>query len=61
MSFFFGGDTGTTAESIKRKRRAAAAQIAWARPRNVGEGIALVGKALARRREWRRESGGVRT
>jgi hypothetical protein len=51
MGFIFGGNTGETAESIARKRKIAQQMLqANARtPRNVGEGIAAIGRALAAR------------
>ncbi len=52
MGFIFGGDTGETQASIKRKRRIAnalARRVAGPTPRNIGEGIGLVGQALASR------------
>ena len=51
MGFIFGGNTGETAESIARKRKIAQQMLASnARtPRNVGEGIAAIGRALAAR------------
>lgn len=46
-SFIFGGDTGETPDSIKRKRALAYALIqAQNTPRNVGEGIDALGKGL---------------
>jgi hypothetical protein len=47
--FIFGGSTGETAESLARKRAIAERMImgAGSAPRNVGEGIARIGEALA--------------
>lgn len=52
MSYIFGGSTGETPESIARKREIANAMIARSMsraPRDVGEGIASIGNALAYR------------
>ena len=49
-TFIFGGDTGETPESVKRKRAIAAmlGQSAAGRaPRNVGEGLTTLGQAIA--------------
>jgi len=56
MSFIFGGDTGLTHEDIKR-RRAIADRLASANtrtPRNLGEGIHAIGRALAARSLYNR-------
>ncbi|WP_058600762.1 phage tail tip lysozyme [Aureimonas ureilytica] len=49
-SFIFGGDTGQTPESLRRNRAVAEAILAGAArsstPRNVGEGLGAVAKAL---------------
>lgn len=47
-SYIFGGDTGETPESIKRKRELAAALMLGNRkaPQNVGEGLNAIGQAL---------------
>lgn len=48
----FGGDTGETPETLARKRRVAQALLDEAiggTPRNVGEGLAAIGKALSAR------------
>lgn len=53
LSFAFGGDTGETPESIKRKREIADALIGrtFSRtPQNIGEGLSAIGQALAYRR-----------
>jgi len=50
MAFIFGGDTGLTPEEVKRKRDLARAILAARRtPRNVGEGLDAIGKAIAAR------------
>ena len=49
-SFIFGGDTGETPDSLKRKRAIAAALLGGATtsaPKNVGEGLNAIGQALA--------------
>lgn len=49
VSFLFGGETGETPESIRRKREIANALVArdlGSSPRNVGEGLSAIGKAL---------------
>lgn len=49
-SFIFGGNTGETPESLKRKRQIADALLrSNAMPQNVGQGIAAIGDALAGR------------
>lgn len=52
QGFIFGGNTGTTYEDLKRQR-ALAAQLARGAntrtPRNVGEGLTAIGRALAAR------------
>ena len=63
-SFIFGGDTGETPDSIKRKRALAYALIqAQNTPRNVGEGIDALGKGLVAgilgRRADKAETAGV--
>jgi hypothetical protein len=50
LQFIYGGDTGETPESLRRKRAVAEAlaqQGLSQTPRNVGESIAAVGNALA--------------
>lgn len=52
MAYIFGGSTGETAESIKRKRewvRAMLESSIGQQPRTVGDGIAVIGRALAGR------------
>ncbi|PII38582.1 hypothetical protein T190_18760 [Sinorhizobium meliloti CCBAU 01290] len=47
-SFIFGGNTGETPESIKRKRDLAMAIMGASRaPRNVGEGLNALGSGIA--------------
>lgn len=49
VSYLFGGDTGETPESIRRKREIANALVArdlGSSPKNVGEGLSAIGKAL---------------
>lgn len=47
-SFIFGGNTGETPESIKRKRELAMAIMGASRaPRNVGEGLNALGSGIA--------------
>lgn len=49
VSFLFGGQTGETPESIRRKREIANALVArdlGSSPKNVGEGLSAIGKAL---------------
>jgi hypothetical protein len=69
--FIFGGTTGETAQSLARRRAIAERMLAGsgAAPRNVGEGIARIGEALAgsylsrkvseREKEGRAEAGRV--
>lgn len=45
--FIFGGETGETPESIKRKREIAEALMAYNQPKNAGEGIGAVARGLA--------------
>jgi hypothetical protein len=49
MAFIFGGNTGNTYEGIQRQRKVADALLAEnsKTPRNVGEGLAAIGNALA--------------
>lgn len=48
MAFMFGGNSGKTYEDIQRKRRMAESMAAqMGTPRNVGEGLSAIGKALA--------------
>lgn len=47
MSFIFGGDTGDTPETLKRKRAIAEALAAYTAPKNVGEGIGAIARGLA--------------
>jgi hypothetical protein len=49
MAFIFGGNTGNTYEGIQRQRKVAEALLAESSktPRNVGEGLAAIGNALA--------------
>lgn len=48
QSFIFGGNTPWTYEQLQRKREIAdAMQASLGTPRNVGEGLAAIGKALA--------------
>jgi hypothetical protein len=52
QSFIFGGNTGMTVQSLKKRREIAdllAAQATGGTPRNTGEGINAIGKALASR------------
>jgi hypothetical protein len=52
MAYIFGGDTGATPETIKRRREIAAALARGASgraPRDVGEGLSAVGQAIAYR------------
>lgn len=51
MSFIFGGNTEMSYEDLQRKRRIADAMIGQNSnaPRNVGEGLAAIGRALAAR------------
>lgn len=50
VSFIFGGDTGETPETLAQKRRVALALLQQdGAPRNVGEGLAAIGKALSGR------------
>lgn len=57
MSFIFGGNTGQTYEDIQRKKKLAEALMMQNQtPRNVGEGIHAIGKALAGRAIERRAS-----
>lgn len=51
MGFIFGGDTGMTYEDLQRKRKIAEQlmQANTRTPRNVGEGIHAIGRALAGR------------
>ena len=51
VGFIFGGDTGLSAEDLNRQRAVAEALLARAKgaPRNVGEGLAAIGNALAYR------------
>lgn len=51
-SFIFGGNTGTSYEAMKRKRAMAARLAATASraPRNVGEGLSVLGHAIGSRR-----------
>lgn len=51
MSFIFGGNTQMSYEDLQRKRRIADAMIGQNSnaPRNVGEGLAAIGRALAAR------------
>ena len=52
VGFLFGGDTQETAESLKRKRAIAEALMENAVndvPQNIGEGLSVVGQALAGR------------
>lgn len=53
MTFIFGGNTGNTYDSIQQRRKIAQ-QLAYPRPKNVGEGMlsiadALVSKAIDRK------------
>lgn len=49
-TFIFGGDTGETPETLAQKRRVAIALMQQdGTPRNVGEGLAAVGRALSGR------------
>ncbi len=51
VSYLFGGDTGETPESLKRKRDIAEAMIANRRtPQNVGEGLQAIGNAIMYRK-----------
>lgn len=52
MAYIFGGGTGETAESLKRKREWVQSMLESAigqQPQNIGDGIAVVGRALAGR------------
>lgn len=50
-SFIFGGDTGETPESLRRKRKMLEALFgSTAAPKNVGEGLAALGNAFLFRR-----------
>lgn len=51
VGFIFGGDTGLSADDLNRQRAVAEALLARAKgaPRNVGEGLAAIGNALAYR------------
>lgn len=47
VGFIFGGDTGETPESVKRKREIAMALLGQSRaPRNVGEGLNALGDGI---------------
>jgi hypothetical protein len=48
VGYIFGGDTGETVESLKRKRSVAEALLARSSraPQNVGEGLSAIGNAL---------------
>lgn len=48
-SFIFGGNTGETPETLKRKRAMAEALAQSRMPKNVGEGLTEVGNAIAYR------------
>lgn len=48
-SFIFGGNTGETPETLKRKRAMAEALSQGRMPKNVGEGLTEVGNAIAYR------------
>ena len=48
-SFIFGGNTGETPETLKRKRAMAEALSQSRMPKNVGEGLTEVGNAIAYR------------
>lgn len=49
-SFIFGGNTGETPDSLKRRRQVALALMQQdSTPKNVGEGLAAVGRALSGR------------
>lgn len=58
MAFIFGGNTPWTYEDIQRKRRVADELVAAnaTAPRNVGEGLAAIGRALAGRAIEKRAS-----
>lgn len=45
--YIFGGDTGETPDTLRKKRALVEALWAGRAPRNVGEGIAAIGDALA--------------
>jgi hypothetical protein len=50
MAFIFGGDTGTSYESLQQRRKIADAMMARSvagTPRNVGEGLTSIGNAIA--------------
>ena len=49
MAFIFGGNTGNTYEGLQRQRKIAESLLAQnsGTPRNVGEGLAAIGNALA--------------
>lgn len=52
MAYIFGGSTGETADSLKRKRAYVQAMLESAigqQPQNIGDGIAVIGRALAGR------------
>lgn len=51
MAFIFGGNTGNTYEGLQRQRKIAESLLAQNSntPRNVGEGLAAIGNALAYR------------
>lgn len=68
LTYAFGGDTGETPESIKRRRALAEAMLSRANgraPQNMGEGINAIGQALAGRilanRADKAEAAGQRT
>lgn len=50
VGYIFGGETGDTPESLKRKRDIAAAMMARSStPKNVGEGLGAIGNAIVYR------------
>lgn len=58
MAFIFGGNSGNTYEGIQRQRKIAESLLAQNSntPRNVGEGLAAIGNALASRAIEKRAS-----
>ncbi len=50
--YIFGGDTGLTYDALKRRRKMAESMLARASgqtPRNVGEGLSVLGQAIGGR------------